>query len=257
MIADPVLVQRPFVATPRGVRLCRPSEQVLGLLDRQPPAGFVKEDVEVVRASATLAEVGLRAATASDISAITTIYAHAVCNGTASYELTPPDEAEMARRFTALAGGGYPYLVAEQAGAVIGYAYASPFRPRPAYRFTVEDSVYLAPDMQGRAVGPRLMTRLIGELEGLGFRQVVAVIGDGRRNRASVRLARGDGFFLRRRDRGNGLQVRPMARHRVDAESAQWRELHRPRTLHLCRNGWSTPDVDLPARRHHVSITGP
>jgi L-amino acid N-acyltransferase YncA len=86
----------------------------------------------------------IRAADAADIPAITRIYAHAVRHGTASFELEPPDEAEMARRQRVLFEGGFPYLVAELDGAVAGYAYAGPYRARPAYRFSVEDSVYVA-----------------------------------------------------------------------------------------------------------------
>jgi L-amino acid N-acyltransferase YncA len=86
----------------------------------------------------------IRAAAAADIPAITRIYAHAVRHGTASFELEPPDEAEMARRQRALVENGFPYLVAELNGDVAGYAYAGPYRPRPAYRFSVEDSVYVA-----------------------------------------------------------------------------------------------------------------
>ncbi|MBI1361257.1 MAG: GNAT family N-acetyltransferase [Alphaproteobacteria bacterium] len=195
MIAHPALVQRPFVATPRGVRLCRPVEQVLGLLDRRPLGDFIGHDVGTVRAAQEPpADLYIRAASPEDIPAITAIYAHAVSNGTASYELTPPGEDEMARRYAALAGSGYPYFVAERTGEVIGYAYAGPFRPRPAYRFMAENSIYLAPDMQGRGVGRRLLVHLIEELEQLGFRQVVAVIGDGRRNQASVRLHEAMGF---------------------------------------------------------------
>ena len=90
--------------------------------------------------------VAIRPAKISDLPAITRIYAHAVEHGTASFELTPPDEAEMARRMSDLAGKGYPYLAGEIEGALAGYAYAGPYRARPAYRLTVEDSVYIAPD---------------------------------------------------------------------------------------------------------------
>ncbi|NWG26219.1 MAG: N-acetyltransferase family protein, partial [Pseudorhodoplanes sp.] len=95
----------------------------------------------------------LRAATSADLPAITAIYAHAVAHGTASFELDPPDIAEMDRRMRALVDGGYPYLVAEAEGRVAGYAYAGPYRPRPAYRYSVEDSVYIDPQMHRRGVG--------------------------------------------------------------------------------------------------------
>ena len=92
----------------------------------------------------------IRPATASDLDAITEIYADAVTNGTASYELQPPTRAEMAVRFETLTAGGFPYLAAESSGSLLGYAYAGPFRPRPAYRFVVENSIYVAPEAKGR-----------------------------------------------------------------------------------------------------------
>src|ERR1051325_1994644 len=100
-----------------------------------------------------MTDISIRPAPAADIPAITRIYAHAVKHGTASFELDPPDEAEMARRQRTLLDGGYPYLVAEIDGALAGYAYAGPYRPRPAYRFSVEDSIYIDPDAQRRGVG--------------------------------------------------------------------------------------------------------
>ncbi|MCB5174573.1 MULTISPECIES: GNAT family N-acetyltransferase [Microvirga] len=114
----------------------------------------------------------------SDLPRIAAIYAHAVRHGTASFELDPPDEAEMARRRAALLDGGFPYLVAERDGAVLGYAYAGPYRVRPAYRSTVEDSIYIDPAAQGQGVGRRLLEALIGECEARDFRLMVAVIGD-------------------------------------------------------------------------------
>ena len=138
--------------------------------------------------------LSIRPSRPADIAAITAIYAHAVEHGTASYELEPPDEAEMATRREALVTKGYPHLVAVDGGAVVAFAYAGPFRPRRAYRFTVEDSVYVAPDRQGEGLGRRLLEALIGECRHLGFRQMVAVIGDGTRHRASVRLHEALGF---------------------------------------------------------------
>ena len=112
-----------------------------------------------------MTSVSIRPATPADIPAITRIYAHAVAHGTASFELEPPDEAEMARRMRALLDGGFPYLAAEIDGALLGYAYAGPYRTRPAYRFTVEDSIYIAPAAQRRGVGRALLDRLIAESE--------------------------------------------------------------------------------------------
>jgi L-amino acid N-acyltransferase YncA len=135
----------------------------------------------------------IRPTTPADIPAITAIYAHAVRTGTATFELEPPDEAEMMRRFEKLRGGGFPYIIAEIDGAVAGYAYAGPFRERPAYRFTVEDSIYIAPTMQKRGIGKALMKVLIAESEKAGFRQMLAVIGDS--NQAgSIALHRACGF---------------------------------------------------------------
>jgi L-amino acid N-acyltransferase YncA len=135
----------------------------------------------------------IRPATAADIPAITRIYDHAVRHGTASFELEPPDEAEMARRQRALLDGGFPYLVAELGGAVVGYAYAGPYRPRPAYRYSVEDSIYVDPAIQRRGVGRLLLDRLIDESTQHGFRQMIAVIGDSAQA-ASIELHRAAGF---------------------------------------------------------------
>ncbi|MDR3221421.1 MAG: GNAT family N-acetyltransferase [Candidatus Accumulibacter sp.] len=138
----------------------------------------------------------IRPARPDDLAAITRIYAHAVRHGTASFELDPPDEAEMARRMTAILDGGFPYLAADVEGRPAGYAYASSFRTRPAYRFTLEDSIYVAPDRQGRGVGRALLDRLIAESAARGFRQMIAVIGDSTRQHASIRLHAAAGFAL-------------------------------------------------------------
>jgi phosphinothricin acetyltransferase len=120
----------------------------------------------------------LRPATLADIPAITSIYAHAVRRGTASFELEPPTEAEMTRRMQAVLDGKFPYLAADIDGKLAGYAYASLYRTRPAYRFTVENSVYVAPDVHRRGVGKALLERLIEECTARGYRQMIAVIGD-------------------------------------------------------------------------------
>jgi L-amino acid N-acyltransferase YncA len=120
----------------------------------------------------------IRPATAADLPVVTEIYQHAVLYGTATFELIAPDLAEMTRRFKALMDGGFPYFVAELDGRVGGYAYAGPYRPRPAYRFTVENSIYLDPAIHRRGVGLVLLQRLIDECEARGYRQMIAVIGD-------------------------------------------------------------------------------
>ncbi|MFG1398102.1 GNAT family N-acetyltransferase [Roseixanthobacter pseudopolyaromaticivorans] len=138
--------------------------------------------------------VHVRLATHSDLPAITAIYDAAVCTGTASFELEPPDLAEMTRRFEALVAGGYPYFTALDAdGTVLGYAYAGAFRPRVAYRWTVENSVYVSELAQKRGIGRALMNMLIAESEARGFRQMVAVIGDSA-NSGSIALHRACGF---------------------------------------------------------------
>ena len=143
--------------------------------------------------------ISIRPATPADIPAITRIYAHAVQHGTASFELEPPDEAEMARRQQALLDGGFPYLVAMSDGAeaddVLGYAYAGPYRARPAYRFSVENSVYVAADAHRRGVGRALMDRLIAESVARGYRLMIAVIGDSAQT-SSIELHRAAGFKL-------------------------------------------------------------
>jgi phosphinothricin acetyltransferase len=135
----------------------------------------------------------IRPVKTADIPAITRIYAHAVEHGTASFELTPPDETEMARRMSKLLEGGFPYLAAEVDGRLAGYAYAALYRERPAYRFTVENSVYVAPEMHRRGIGKILLEKLIEDCTILGFRQMIAVIGDSDQA-ASIGLHKACGF---------------------------------------------------------------
>jgi L-amino acid N-acyltransferase YncA len=138
--------------------------------------------------------VTLRPARTSDVPAVTRIYAHAVEQGTASFELIAPDEAEMGRRMQHLLAGNFPYLTAEVAGVVCGYAYAGPYRERLAYRWTVEDSVYIASDMHGRGIGRALLKALIETSEARGFRQMIAVIGDSTKQASSFGLHAALGF---------------------------------------------------------------
>lgn len=139
--------------------------------------------------------VEIRAAGEADLPSITEIYDEAVRHGTATFELIAPDLTEMRRRFQALIDGGFPYLVAALDGRVVGYAYAGPYRPRPAYRFTVENSVYLDPASHRRGIGLQLMLRLIRECEARGYRQMIAVIGDSA-NAGSIGLHGRAGFQM-------------------------------------------------------------
>lgn len=148
----------------------------------------------------------LRPAREADLPDITAIYARAVLKGTASYEYDPPDIGEMSRRFAAIVSNNFPYLIAQDQGRVLGYAYASHFRTRPAYRFTVEDSIYIAPDAQGQGVGTLLLGELLACCEAMGFRQVLAVIGDGAVNLASARLHAAMGFSECGRIKGSGFK---------------------------------------------------
>jgi L-amino acid N-acyltransferase YncA len=137
--------------------------------------------------------MSIRHAAFGDLPQVTAIYRDAVIHGTGSFEIEPPDEAEMVVRHARITAQGYPYLVASDGADILGYAYAFAYRDRPAYRFTVENSVYVRADCRGRGVGAALLARLIADSEGRGYRQMVAVIGDSA-NVASVRLHRSAGF---------------------------------------------------------------
>ena len=138
--------------------------------------------------------ITVRPASRGDLEAIAAIYAHAVVHGTASYELEPPSLREMTLRFERLAQDRYPFLAADLDGVFAGYAYGSAFRTRPAYRFLIETSVYVSPPAKGLGVGRALLGALITQAERLGFRQMVAVIGDGAATNPSVKLHRSLGF---------------------------------------------------------------
>jgi len=138
--------------------------------------------------------VSLRSAAVHDVEQITQIYAEQVASGAASFEYVAPSVLEMRRRFKSISAAGYPYFVAENGeGAIVGYCYASAYRPRPGYRYTVEDSVYVAPAAGGRGTGRRLLSRLIEACTQRGDRLMVAVIGDVG-NAASIALHRSLGF---------------------------------------------------------------
>jgi phosphinothricin acetyltransferase len=135
----------------------------------------------------------IRPATIADTQALAAIYGHQVQHGFGTFEEIPPSADEMARRLSAVRDRGLPYLVAEIDGAVKGLAYTAPFRTRAAYRYTVEDSVYIAPERQGQGVGKALLSAVIEATEALGLRQMVAMIGDSG-NAGSIALHRACGF---------------------------------------------------------------
>jgi len=147
----------------------------------------------VDRAAAAPGSVVVRDAADGDMVAVQTIYAHHVLHGLGSFEEHPPDLDEMLVRRQALLDRGLPYIVADAGGVICGYAYAGQFRPRPAYRYALEDSVYVAPDTLRRGVGRRLLRVLVDRCTDLGYRQMIAVIGDSG-NHGSIGLHAAAGF---------------------------------------------------------------
>lgn len=139
--------------------------------------------------------IAIRPAADGDVAAIRDIYAYHVLHGLASFEIEPPSVEEIARRRAHLIAGGYPYFVAERVGDIVGYAYAGPYRTRPGYRYTAENSVYVRQDSVGRGVGRLLLDALIPACEQRGLRQLVAIIGDSA-NHASIELHRRAGFAM-------------------------------------------------------------
>lgn len=154
----------------------------------------VDHPVHAEPASAPLPLI-IRDTVAEDIEAISAIYAIEVLQAPYSFEVTPPDAAEMANRIAALRAAGYPHRVAVLGGEAVGYAYAGAYRPRAAYRFTVENSIYVHRAHQGKGIGSRLLADLIGQCQAQGFREIIAVIGD-RNNRASIALHHRAGFRI-------------------------------------------------------------
>jgi phosphinothricin acetyltransferase len=128
-----------------------------------------------------------------DIAAITTIYNHHVLHGTGTFEIDPPSATDMASRRADVLGKGLPYLVVEEEGQVLGFAYANWFKPRPAYRFSAENSIYLAPGVAGRGLGRLLLDALCVQAEAAGVRKLIAVIGDSA-NAGSIGVHRSAGF---------------------------------------------------------------
>ena len=152
-----------------------------------------------------ITRVLIRASRDDDIDAIAGFYCESVATGTASWEYDPPSVEEMTKRRHAVIAGGFPYFVAECDDRVVGYCYASSYRTRIGYRFVVEDSVYVAPDMQGRGIGKTLLMAVIAECEKLGFRQMIAVIGDSE-NTGSIALHERCGFQHAGRFNGIGYK---------------------------------------------------
>jgi phosphinothricin acetyltransferase len=137
----------------------------------------------------------IRGCEARDMEAVTAIYGHHVLHSPATFELDPPSLDEMLQRRRAIVDNDYPYLLAERAGHILGYTYAGPYRPRPAYRATIENSIYIRPGFERQGIGRALMRMLLAECERRNFRQVIAVIGDSA-NLASIKLHEEAGFRL-------------------------------------------------------------
>jgi L-amino acid N-acyltransferase YncA len=148
----------------------------------------------------------IRDCTADDMAAVTAIYEHAVNNHAATYELEPPTLAEMNRRREMILRRGFPYFVAQEAGAILGFAYGNMFRERLAYRFMVEDSIYLAPQAQKKGVGSALLGALLDECEKRGFRQMIAIVGDAEHSLGSIAVHRRLGFAETGRINGSGYK---------------------------------------------------
>jgi phosphinothricin acetyltransferase len=137
----------------------------------------------------------IRPSTEADVASVQAIYAHHVLAGLASFEIEPPDLDEIRRRRQAVVERGFPYLVAEIEGGIVGYAYAGPYRARPGYRFSCENSIYIRRGWEGRGIGKALLAPLIAGCEAMGMRQMVAVIGDSA-NLASINLHKSLGFEM-------------------------------------------------------------
>jgi phosphinothricin acetyltransferase len=135
----------------------------------------------------------IRPAVVADVPAIAAIYCHYVLTHPATFEVEPPDVAEMTARMEKILAAQLPYFVAEQDARVVGYCYVTPYRPRIAYRHTVENSVYVAHDAVAGGIGSKLLTKVMEECARLGYREIIAVIGDSA-NEPSIRLHRKAGF---------------------------------------------------------------
>lgn len=148
----------------------------------------------------------VRVTSSDDLDAISAIYAHHVATGVATFELTPPDRAEWERRLATARERGLPFLTAILDGEIIGYAYCSPWKLRPAYRYTVENSIYLVPQSAGRGVGTQLLQGLLAGCAAAGIREVIAVVVDADDATASLALHRKHGFIEAGRLRSVGFK---------------------------------------------------
>ncbi|WP_194206381.1 GNAT family N-acetyltransferase [Superficieibacter sp. 1612_C1] len=151
-------------------------------------------------------DVEVRDALPDDVHAIAALYAWHVLNGRASFEETPPSVEEMRERMENVAAQDLPWLVALYRGVVVGYCYATQYRPRPAYRFTIEESIYIDTTMTGRGIGTRLLSQLIARCEQGPWRQMLAVVGDGHNNPGSLKLHQQQGFEVAGRLRSVGYK---------------------------------------------------
>jgi len=152
-------------------------------------------------------DVEIRPAHPDDVHAISAIYAWHVLNGRASFEESPPSIDEMSQRMQKVSDGGLPWLVALYRGVIVGYCYATPYRPRPAYRYTVEESIYLDTIMTGHGIGSALLTRLIEICEQGPWRQMLAIVGDGHSNPVSLNLHKKMGFEIAGQLRSVGYKL--------------------------------------------------
>lgn len=135
----------------------------------------------------------IRPTSDADVDAITAIYGHHVLHGTGTFETTPPSAADMAGRRADVLAKGLPYIALEEGGQLLGFAYCNWFKPRPAYRFSAEDSIYLHPDARGKGFGKLLLTELAAQAQAVGVRKLIAVIGDSA-NQGSVGVHAACGF---------------------------------------------------------------
>jgi L-amino acid N-acyltransferase YncA len=183
-----------FVTRPNATSMiAMRSRMGAGAIEIEMPRAHGQTGAQVSDLAAMKSTVTVRASEERDLASIAAIYSHHVLNGLATFEIEAPDESEMTRRRAQIVGWGLPFLVAEREGRVVGYAYAAPYRARPAYRYTLEDSIYVAQDAVGQGAGRALLDALVAACARAGYRQLIAVIGDSA-NTASIGLHAACGF---------------------------------------------------------------